>query len=66
MTLFLTKKDTFFSVEKQEDTPNKVLYGSLMCISLNKKFDSLIWATAVKSEAQSNPNVRYVLSVSIA
>ncbi|CAB4016996.1 Hypothetical predicted protein, partial [Paramuricea clavata] len=48
------------SLEEEEDTSNEILYGSLMCISLNKKFDRLIWATVVKCDprlcAQSNPN----------
>ena len=49
-----------FSLEEEEDTSNEILYGSLMCISLDKKFDRLIWATVVKCyprlHAQSNPN----------
>ena len=48
----------FFSLEEQVDTSNKILYGSLMCISLNKKFDSLIWATVVDSRSQSDPNMK--------
>ena len=48
----------FFSAEEEEeDTSSEViLYGSLMCISLNKKFDSLTWATVVKHELQENSN----------
>ena len=53
----------FFSLEGQEDTSNEIYYGSLMCISLNKEFDSLIWATVVNSkeisnELPSNPNIK--------
>ncbi|CAB4002292.1 Hypothetical predicted protein, partial [Paramuricea clavata] len=48
------------SLEEEEDTSNEILYGSLMCISLSKKFDRLIWATVVNCDprlhAQSNPN----------
>jgi hypothetical protein len=46
-----------FSSEEEEGTSNEMLYGSLMCISLSKVFDSLIWATVVNSEVQRNGNM---------
>ena len=45
-------------MEEGDVTSSEILYGNLMCISLNKKFDRLIWATADKCELQKDSNIK--------
>ncbi|CAB4041198.1 Hypothetical predicted protein [Paramuricea clavata] len=55
--LVLNCEDYYKNSEEEESTSHEIFYGSLMCISLNKVFDSLIWATVVKCELQRNRNM---------
>ncbi|XP_028399862.1 NFX1-type zinc finger-containing protein 1-like [Dendronephthya gigantea] len=54
------KKESSKAEDEAETTCNEMLYGSLLCISLNKCFDSLIWATVVKYEHQQNSHKKTV------
>ena len=45
-------------MDEGEVTSSEILYGNLMCISLNQKFDHLIWATADKCELQKDSNIK--------
>ncbi|XP_046846750.1 uncharacterized protein LOC124440403 [Xenia sp. Carnegie-2017] len=48
------------SEEEESVCSDEMLHGSLMCISLSEKFDSLIWATVVKCEMKGKANTKLI------